>query len=206
MPSAHYVGDSAATTGGIAPIMADASGGSGGHIPVWDGKPESFEDYKRGLKLLVLGTKEDERKLLGPRIAAKLVGNAWANSGNLDLTKLADAKGVDYLVTFLEEAMATIPGKTMGTSLYTYFTGHHRSRYETMQEYNNSTQLKIREMERAISEALTKKKIEHKPEDMKVPGVVHASRKNGTEASGEEECGDQSRRRPRLRCRPEGSS
>ncbi len=112
----HCVGESASSVG-IAPAMAETRGGGGGHIPVWEGRPESFPDYERGLELLALGTKKDEREPLGPRIAAKLVGNARTNSGNLDLKQLATDKGVDYLVKFLEEAMATGPGRTMGTSL-----------------------------------------------------------------------------------------
>ena len=205
MPQAHYVGDSVAGVG-IAPIMTETGGGAGGPTPVWDGRPESFADYKRGLKLLVLGTKKDDRGLLGPRIAAKLVGNAWANSGNLDLQKLATEKGVDYLVELLEEAMATIPGKTRGTSLYSYFSTHHRCKCETMRGYQNATLLKIREMEKATSEALTKKKIDHKPEDVKVPGVVHAVLlgQNGNASPGEEEHRDKSRRRSRLRGCEEG--
>ena len=43
-----------------------------------------------------------------------------------------------------------------------------------MQEHQNATLLKIREMEKAISAQLDKKKIKHRGTDVKVPGVVHA--------------------------------
>ena len=42
------------------------------HIPSWDGKAESLEDYAIAVELLVLGTPLDARPLLGPRLVAAL--------------------------------------------------------------------------------------------------------------------------------------
>ena len=39
-----------------------------GHIPRWDGTPETLDDFEDRVRDWVLGYKEDDRKLLGPRL------------------------------------------------------------------------------------------------------------------------------------------
>ena len=56
------------------PTMADSGGG--GYIPSWNGNPLEFEDYKIGCERLVDGTKDGDQHLLGPRLAARLTGQA----------------------------------------------------------------------------------------------------------------------------------
>ena len=55
--------------------MAQTYGDSAGEIPTFSGLPhERLEDYERDLKAYVLGTREADRPLLGPRLLRKLGG------------------------------------------------------------------------------------------------------------------------------------
>ena len=45
-------------------------------MPSWNGNPFEFEDYKIGCERLVDGTKDEDQHLLGPRLAARLTGQA----------------------------------------------------------------------------------------------------------------------------------
>ncbi len=38
------------------------------HVPRWDKSPEHLEDFEERVKLWILGTKKDDRCLLGPRL------------------------------------------------------------------------------------------------------------------------------------------
>ena len=44
------------------------SSGTYGHIPRWDGTPETLDDFEDRVRDWVLGYKEEDRKLLGPRL------------------------------------------------------------------------------------------------------------------------------------------
>ena len=145
-----------------------------GYIPAWDGAPTSFADYERALNLVVLGTKKDDKPLIGPRAVARLKGNAWSNSSALDEEKLAAEDGVKYLLTFLKDAMAGAPTSSMAEKILQYFIHHHRKRYQSMQSYRNDTVTLIRELMTAIREALKKKKKDVTDDLIKIPDLIHS--------------------------------
>ncbi len=72
--------------------MAGARGNGSkeeGYIPSWDGTAARFQDYARGVDLLMDGTKAEEHGLLASRLPQRLAGKAWEWGESLDRTEMS---------------------------------------------------------------------------------------------------------------------
>ena len=107
-------------------------------IPTWDGRAETLDEYQAEVELLTLSTKEDDRKLLGPRLVQALPKNTAHRKLALRLPRTEDTddsivglKGPDNLVKAFQkslgkQASSDVVDKVFGTnSLRASQIGHN---------------------------------------------------------------------------------
>ena len=129
-------------------------------MPSWNGNPFEFEDYKIGCERLVDGTKDEDQHLLGPRLAARLTGQAWLWQQDVDLdrTKLRAKNGVDYLMDFLKGKQDGDRHEDMGKSFGEYLYVHHRAPGQGLTQYTTDTKKLIKKTEQSLKKALEAEK------------------------------------------------
>jgi hypothetical protein len=62
-------------------------------LPTWDGNWKTYADYRFACLLELDGCKEDEKRLLAPRLVRNLSGQAWECCLDVDRTN-----GLDYML------------------------------------------------------------------------------------------------------------
>ena len=65
-------------------------------IPSWDGNPRGWRRYQREVAWYVLGTKKNQRALIGPRLVSKLTGPARLLAMSWNRTDIASKKTSQY--------------------------------------------------------------------------------------------------------------
>jgi hypothetical protein len=90
-------------------------------LPSWSGEWATFKAYELKVGLEIDGTREDERKLLGPRLAKNLVGKAWELIEEVDRAKLREETGAEYLLAFLKKQRGKDKVDLMGDALRDLF-------------------------------------------------------------------------------------
>ena len=110
-------------------------------MPSWNGNPFEFEDYKLSCERLVDGTKDEDQILLGPRLAARLTGQAWLWQQDVDLnrTQLRSKLGVDYLMAFLKGKFDGDRHEGLGKSVGENFFVQHRAPGQGLIQYKTDT-------------------------------------------------------------------
>ena len=72
----------------------------------WDGDAATWGDYTRKVRLQFEKTPAHKRKHLGPDLASRLTGRAWAVTPSLDHELL---NGTKYLLRFLRDRLCRLP-------------------------------------------------------------------------------------------------
>ena len=80
----------------------------------WNGEPTTWNDYARQVRLCWERTPNHKKSLLGPELASKLTGRAWAVAPNLDHRKLGKKNGCKYLLMYLQERLCRRRGIEVG--------------------------------------------------------------------------------------------
>ena len=82
------------------------SSGSYGHIPRWDGIPETLDDFEDRVRDWVLGYKEEDRKLLGPRLRQVMPAGSqqYEEAKTVPQAELTAADGALSVVATLRKA------------------------------------------------------------------------------------------------------
>ena len=104
-------------------------------IPSWDGNPRGWRRYQREVAWYVLGTKKNQRALIGPRLVSKLTGPARLLAMSWNRTDIAGSNGVQSMMKKLE-ASPLVRRKLHNTAavMQQYFT-YKRIQGESVSAY-----------------------------------------------------------------------
>ena len=91
-------------------------------LPSWSGDCGTFPAFEFRVSLELDGTREEDRSLLGPRIAKNLVGKAWEMIEEIDRAKLREKAGTEYLLEFLKKQRGRDHVDLMGDALHDVFS------------------------------------------------------------------------------------
>lgn len=72
----------------------------------WDGEASTWPDYARKVRLQFEKTAVHKRRQLGPELASRLTGRAWAVTPSLDHKLLNKRNGAKYLLRFLRDRLS----------------------------------------------------------------------------------------------------
>ena len=90
-------------------------------LPSWSGDWQGFRGYELKVGLEIVSTKQNERILLGTKLAKNLVGKAWELVEEVDREKLRGEKGAEYLLEYLKQKRGKDKIDLMGDSLRDLF-------------------------------------------------------------------------------------
>lgn len=123
-------------------------------MPSWDGSWKSFPDYRFAAQLELDGCKEDEKKLLAPRLVRNLTGRAWEACLEINREKLRDPSGVSYLLDFLKEKRGKQEVDLLGDALQQYFQTNEviRREGENLNDYEQRHSSYVRDITKAMTE------------------------------------------------------
>ena len=84
------------------------------YLPAWDGREETLDDYAELVKDIVMGTKAEDRVLLGPRLRSRLPLNSTArrHARSVPDATLQGADGAMALVAAFRLAVQSRPMTT----------------------------------------------------------------------------------------------
>eukprot|EP00435_Cladocopium_sp_Y103_P022333 s44_g5.t1 len=84
--------------------MADSKPQAAEVVPSWDGNPRGWRRYQREVVWYVLGTKRNQRSLIGPRLVSKLTGPARLLAMSWSKADIAGPQGVQVMLRKLEQS------------------------------------------------------------------------------------------------------
>ena len=122
-------------------------------VVTWDGEPSTWADYSRKVRLQWEKTEKWKRKLLGPELASRLSGRAWAVVPSLDHRLLQKKNGTKYLLRFLRDRLCRTAVPDAGAKLEELFIKMKRPAGMTMSEWANQVQESYRKVQRALVRA-----------------------------------------------------
>lgn len=106
----------------------------------WDGDMAKFDEYEEKAEYLVLETKPEDRKYLGPRLARQLTSKASLIVRSLDKGELIKDDGVSRLLKHLKEKQEDNPMQDIATDLDNYFNRLKRKRGEDISTFINRSE------------------------------------------------------------------
>ena len=126
----------------------------------WNGEPTTWNDYARQVQLCWEKTQEHKRKLLGPALASKLTGRAWAVTPDLDHRRLGKKHGCKYLLNILQDRLCRTAIPDAGSRLEDLLIRLRRPPGMSMSQWSNEVLEAYRKVQRALIRArqLTKAK------------------------------------------------
>ena len=83
----------------------------------WDGSPESWQDYCWKVRLQYEKTQDNKKRYLGPELASRLTGRAWAAVSGLDHERLRRKQGAKYLLKHLQDQLGRTAVPDAGSKL-----------------------------------------------------------------------------------------
>ena len=132
----------------------------------WNGEPAGWNDYARQVRLCWEKTPKHKRKLLGPELASKLTGRAWAVTPSLDHSKLGKRNGTKYLLKYLQERLCRTAVPDAGARLEDLLIRLRRPLGTAMSHWANEVLEGYRKVQRALIRARQLQRSKGK-EDMK---------------------------------------
>ncbi|CAL1136371.1 unnamed protein product, partial [Cladocopium goreaui] len=144
-------------------------------VVTWDGEPSTWADYSRKVRLQWEKTEKWKRKLLGPELASRLSGRAWAVVPSLDHRLLQKKNGTKYLLQFLRDRLCRTAVPDAGAKLEELFIKMKRPAGMTMSEWANQVQESYRKVQRALVRARQDKLLDRLQRDpnLKLNHRVH---------------------------------
>ena len=123
--------------------------------PTWDGDWNKWTDYQLRVELRADGLKEDDQKLLGPRLASNLTGKAFDSLAEIDREKLRQPDGWQYFLRFLEKTQGREKVDLLGDAFNEFFVRKevYRKDGEEFSEYEPRFRSLTRRLEKALKES-----------------------------------------------------
>ena len=130
-------------------------------FPSWNGEWSRWSEYKLRVELRADSLKEDERALLGPRLAGNLVGRAFDSIIDIDKEKLRQQDGWKFLLTFLEGTQGKEKIDLLGDVFSDFFLKKDvfRKEGEELSEYEPRFRQLLRRLETTLAESGAEGKI-----------------------------------------------
>lgn len=124
-------------------------------FPSWNGEWSRWTEYKLRVELRADSLKEDERALLGPRLAGNLVGRAFDSIIDIDKEKLRQQDGWKFLLTFLEGTQGKEKIDLLGDVFTDFFLKKEvfRKDGEELSEYEPRFRQLLRRLETTLAES-----------------------------------------------------
>ena len=122
-------------------------------VASWNGEPTGWNDYARQVRLCWEKTPKHKRKLLGPELASKLTGRAWAVTPSLDHSKLGKRNGTKYLLKYLQERLCRTAIPDAGARLEDLLIRLRRPLGMAMSQWANEVLEGYRKVQRALIRA-----------------------------------------------------
>ena len=122
-------------------------------VASWNGEPTGWNDYARQVRLCWEKTAKHKRKLLGPELASKLTGRAWAVTPNLDHQKLGKRNGTKYLLKYLQDRLCRTAIPDAGARLEDLLIRMRRPLGMAMSQWANEVLEGYRKVQRALIRA-----------------------------------------------------
>ena len=122
-------------------------------VASWNGEPTGWNDYARQVRLCWEKTAKHKRKLLGPELASKLTGRAWAVTPNLDHQKLGKRNGAKYLLKYLQDRLCRTAIPDAGARLEDLLIRMRRPLGMAMSQWANEVLEGYRKVQRALIRA-----------------------------------------------------
>ena len=123
--------------------------------PTWDGDWNKWTDYQLRVELRADGLKEEDQKLLGPRLASNLTGKAFDSLAEIDREKLRQPDGWQYFLKFLEKTRGREKVDLLGDAFNEFFVRKevYRKDGEEFSEYEPRFRSLTRRLEKALKES-----------------------------------------------------
>ena len=122
-------------------------------VATWNGEPTTWGDYARQVRLQWEKTPSHKRKLLGPELASKLTGRAWAVTPSLDHKKLGKKHGCKYLLRYLQDRLCRTAIPDAGARLEDLLIRLRRPLGMSMSQWSNEVLEAYRKVQRALIRA-----------------------------------------------------
>ena len=123
-----------------------------------------WNDYARQVRLCWEKTQPHKRKLLGPQLASKLTGRAWAVTPNLNHKKLGKKHGCKYLLKYLQERLCRTAIPDVGSRLEDVLIRLRRPLGMAMSQLSNEVMEAYRKVQRALIKARQLQRFKDKEE------------------------------------------
>ncbi len=127
-------------------------------IPVWNGEPNTIQDFEYDVLLYRDATIEKDCGVVSPRIARKMTGRARDAIIGMTIAErsaLQQPDGATFLLKFLKDRLGGAPALDVGKYLERYFFNLRRERGETMTGYIQWEQNTYSDLGRAIGRMTT---------------------------------------------------
>ena len=119
----------------------------------WDGDPSTWSDYTRKVRLQFEKTPAHKRKHLGPDLASRLTGRAWAVTPSLDHRLLSKKNGTKYLLRFLRDRLCRTAVPDAGARLEDLLIRLRRPLGMGMAQWANEVLETYKKVQRALVRA-----------------------------------------------------
>lgn len=123
-------------------------------LPSWDGSWKTFTDYRFAAQLELDGCKEEEKKLLAPRLVRNLTGRAWEACLEINREELKKTTGVNYLLDYLKDKRGKQEVDLLGDALQQYFQTQDSTRkdQENLNDFEQRHAVYVRDIKKAMLE------------------------------------------------------
>ena len=137
-------------------------------VVTWDGEPSTWGDYARKVRFQWEKTPRHKRSLLGPDLASRLTGRAWAVTPSLDHSLLRKRNGAKYLLRYLQERLCRTAVPDAGSRLEDLLIRMRRPLEMSMSQWANEVLENCRRLQRAMVRARNqwKNKVKQSPHGM----------------------------------------
>ena len=140
-------------------------------VVTWDGEPSTWGDYARKVRFQWEKTPRHKRSLLGPDLASRLTGRAWAVTPSLDHARLNKRNGAKYLLRYLQERLCRTAVPDAGARLEDLLIRMRRPLGMSMSQWANEVLENYRRLQRAMVRARNQWRSKQKTTSTVVPGV-----------------------------------
>ena len=142
-------------------MSGEKAEGVDGRIPTWNGDWTTYSEYVLRCELKADSIKEEEKPLLGPRLAGNLTGRAFDCMVDIDRSQLRKEDGWRYLLEFLESKRGKEKVDVLGDMFTEFFLkkDSHRKEGEDLADYEPRFRQLVRRLDKAVAETGTQGKI-----------------------------------------------
>eukprot|EP00969_Alexandrium_andersonii_P277950 12286402-Alexandrium_andersonii.AAC.1 len=125
-------------------------------VPRWNGKPETLDTFEEKVQFWMLGTKEDDRPLLGPRLLAAMdeTSQQYEEAKKVPIDELCKKDGALTVVKRLRGIRGPTSLQEAVKQFRLLMKGFHRNKGEGMRAWTSRFDIALRKVGRALHSAV----------------------------------------------------